>query len=102
MFSLFSVVPWGRSFDEYVRMFALAESDLESRILGCGDGPASFNVEATRRGATVVSCDPLYQFDVARRRALSRRRPAVAAVRGWRLRPRAVLALPLSLQPAVR
>ena len=65
MFSLSSVVPWGRSFDEYVRMFALTEVDLASRILGCGDGPASFNVEATRRGARVVSCDPLYQFDVA-------------------------------------
>ena len=65
MFSLFSVVPWGRSFDEYVRMFALAEADLASRILGCGDGPASFNVEATRRGARVVSCDPLYQFAAA-------------------------------------
>ncbi len=63
MFSLSSVVPWGRSFDEYVRMFALTEVDLASRILGCGDGPASFNAEATRRGARVVSCDPLYQFD---------------------------------------
>ena len=65
MFSLSSVVPWGRSFDEYVRMFALTEADLASRILGCGDGPASFNVEATRRGARVVSCDPLYQFAAA-------------------------------------
>jgi hypothetical protein len=44
-------------------MFALTEADLWSRILGCGDGPASFNVEATQRGAQVVSCDPLYQFD---------------------------------------
>jgi len=63
MFALSSVVPWGRSFDEYVRMFVLTEADLASRILGCGDGPASFNAEATRRGATVVSCDPIYQFD---------------------------------------
>ena len=65
MFTLSSVVPWGRSFDEYVRMFALTEADLASRILGCGDGPASFNAEATRRGATVVSCDPIYQFTAA-------------------------------------
>ena len=81
MFTLSSVVPWGRSFDEYVRMFALAESDLESRILGCGDGPASFNVEATRRGATVVSCDPLYQFDVGRSGSASTRRPEVPSRR---------------------
>ena len=65
MFTLSSVVPWGRSFDEYVRMFALTEGDLASSILGCGDGPASFNAEATRRGTRVVSCDPLYQFDAA-------------------------------------
>ena len=44
-------------------MFALTDADLEGRILGCGDGPASFNAEATRAGARVVSFDPLYQFD---------------------------------------
>jgi hypothetical protein len=65
MFTLSSVVPWGRSFDEYVRMFALTDHDLGSGILGCGDGPASFNIDATRRGTRVVSCDPLYQFDTA-------------------------------------
>jgi hypothetical protein len=63
MFTLNGVVPWGRSFDEYCRMFALTEADLRGRILGCADGPASFNAEATRRGSHVVSCDPLYTFD---------------------------------------
>jgi hypothetical protein len=63
MFTLEQVVPWGRSFDEYCRMFALGDGDFASRILGCGDGPASFNAEATRRGATVVSCDPIYQWE---------------------------------------
>ena len=62
MFTLDHVVPWGRSYDEYVRMFALSEADLARTILGCGDGPAAFNAEATRRGARVVSCDPLYRF----------------------------------------
>jgi hypothetical protein len=56
------VVPWGRSFEEYRRMFALSAADLDGRILGCGDGPASFNAEATARGHTVVSCDPIYAF----------------------------------------
>lgn len=65
MFTLSSVVPWGRSFDEYRRMFALTGADLSGRILGCGDGPASFNAEATQRGAHVVSCDPIYRFDAA-------------------------------------
>src|ERR1044071_7838605 len=65
MFTLSSVVPWGRTYAEYERMFALSDGDLTGRILGCGDGPASFNAEATRRGVHVISCDPLYRFDAA-------------------------------------
>ncbi len=61
-FTLDKVVPWGRSFDEYRDMFSLSADDLDRRILGCGDGPASFNTELTRRGGKIVSADPLYQF----------------------------------------
>ncbi|UQG55903.1 class I SAM-dependent methyltransferase [Marinobacter sp. M3C] len=61
---LANVVPWGRSFDEYQKMFGLSEADLNKRILGCGDGPASFNAEATKRGYQIISCDPVYQFEV--------------------------------------
>ncbi len=61
-FTLSQVVPWGRSFDEYVAMFALTDIDLGGRILGCGDGPASFNAVLTKRGGRVVSVDPLYHF----------------------------------------
>ena len=43
-------------------MFVLRDADLRRGILGCADGPASFNAEATRRGHRVVSCDPLYRF----------------------------------------
>lgn len=69
MFSLEQVVPWGRSFDEYRAMFALSDMDLEGRILGCGDGPASFNAVATRRGSRVISCDPIYRWGVPEIRA---------------------------------
>ena len=62
MFQLKDIVPWGRSFAEYVSMFALSAEDLDKRILGCGDGPASFNAELTKQGGTVVSVDPLYAF----------------------------------------
>ena len=58
-----SVVPWGRSFVEYRDIFSLTESDLNKTILGCGDGPASFNAELTACGGNVVSIDPSYQFD---------------------------------------
>lgn len=70
MFTLDRVVPWGRSFEEYGAMFALTVDDLARRILGCGDGPASFNAEASRRGTAVISCDPIYGFrreDIASR-----------------------------------
>lgn len=56
------VVPWGRSFEEYVRMFSLSSSDLSGRILDCAGGPASFNAEAAHKGHRVISCDPLYRF----------------------------------------
>ena len=56
------IVPWGRNYNEYVRMFALTERDLKTRILGCGDGPASFNYECNQSGGQVVSIDPLYHF----------------------------------------
>ena len=44
-------------------MFALSETDLQLRILGSADGPASFNAESTRRGTAVISIDPLYRLD---------------------------------------
>jgi SAM-dependent methyltransferase len=62
-FTLDKVVPWGRSYDEYVSMFGLSETDLELHILGCGDGPAGFNAALTRRGGRIVSIDPVYGFD---------------------------------------
>jgi hypothetical protein len=64
-FTLDQIVPWGRTFVEYRRMFGLTDRDLGRRILGCGDGPASFNAEATRCGVCVLSVDPIYAFDRA-------------------------------------
>jgi hypothetical protein len=56
------VVPFGRSLDEYTQMFGLTPTDLSHRILGVGDGPASFNAEASQQGASVISIDPIYCF----------------------------------------
>ena len=61
-FRLEEVVPWGRSFEEYQAMFALSDKDLSEPILGCADGPASFNTGLTKRGGKIVSADPLYRF----------------------------------------
>ena len=59
------VVPWGRNASEYRRMFDLTNADLAGHILGCGDGPASFNAELTREGYQVTSIDPIYAFSRA-------------------------------------
>ena len=62
VFNYKNIVPWGRNFGEYIRMFDLNETELMLKILGCGDGPASFNFECNRRGGNVVSIDPLYNL----------------------------------------
>lgn len=59
---LSSVVPWGRSFEEYEAMFLLTEQDLTKKILGCSDGPAAFNCTMTKAGRQISSIDPTYQF----------------------------------------
>ena len=53
-FQLAEVVPWGRTFDEYVAMFSLDATDRSRSILGCSDGPASFNAEGIERKVKVV------------------------------------------------
>ena len=56
------MVPWGRSLDEYARMFVLTPRDLRGSILDCAAGPASFDAEATAAGRRVVSSDPPYRL----------------------------------------
>jgi hypothetical protein len=82
-FTLENVVPWGRSFGEYLRMFALTEADRGRRVLGCGDGPASFNAVASRQGFRVVSADPIYRFTATQ---IASRIEATAAVVAEELR----------------
>jgi hypothetical protein len=61
-FTIDKAVPWGRNLDEYMAMFALTDHDLDKNILGCADGPASFNAELTQQGRQCTSVDPIYQF----------------------------------------
>ncbi|MDY6934918.1 MAG: class I SAM-dependent methyltransferase [Spirochaetota bacterium] len=60
---LSEIVPWGRSLSEYREMFSLSHSDLQIKILGCGDGPACFNAQLSKEGGNVISVDPIYQFN---------------------------------------
>jgi len=57
-----NIVPWGRNLEEYQKMFLLSSSNLKSKILGCGDGPSSFNQELSFKGIKHISVDPIYQF----------------------------------------
>lgn len=78
-FQLTDVVPWGRTFAEYAAMFALDDMDRSRSILGCADGPASFNAEALQRNVKVVSADPLYQFSVSQiRKRIADAAPVIA------------------------
>ncbi|MBD1806647.1 SAM-dependent methyltransferase [Microcoleus sp. FACHB-SPT15] len=61
-FQLEKVIPWGRSMEEYVKMFNLTPDELQLNILDCAGGPASFNAEMKQQGYEVISCDPIYQF----------------------------------------
>lgn len=61
-FKLKKVIPWGRSFAEYISMFDLKPDELKLNILDCAGGPASFNAEMARQGYKAISCDPIYQF----------------------------------------
>lgn len=53
------IVPWGRNRDEYIKMFKLTKKELTGSILGCGDGPSSFNSESNGH---VISVDPVYNY----------------------------------------
>lgn len=64
-FQLSNIIPWGRSFQEYLDMFGLTSDELKCSILDCAGGPASFNAEMKRRGYQTISCDPIYQFSVS-------------------------------------
>ena len=59
---LSGVVPWGRNIDEYREMFLLTDNDMKKKIAGFGDGPASFNCQASESGTDVTSFDPVYKF----------------------------------------
>lgn len=56
-----TVVPFGRSLEEYRMMFELSEEDLGKNIVGVSDGVSSFNTEMNNAGRRVLSIDPIYE-----------------------------------------
>ncbi|MFD0620040.1 methylase [Paenibacillus sp. GCM10027629] len=55
-----------RSYEEYMRMFALTEADLaQGTILDVAGGASSFTAEVNSRGYTAVAADPIFHYDAA-------------------------------------
>ena len=62
-FQLSSVAFFGRTFDEYIRFFALDPPALATRrTLDVAAGPSSFAAEAHARGLPATAVDPLYGY----------------------------------------
>jgi hypothetical protein len=57
-----NIVPWGRSYTEYVAMFGLTPYFLSKKVLGCGDGPAAFNAVGNAFGCKITSIDPIFSL----------------------------------------
>ena len=53
----------GRTFQEYLDMFGLKESELrDMKVLDCPSGPSSFAAEAHAKGLKVTACDPCFSL----------------------------------------
>jgi hypothetical protein len=57
-----NIIPWGRSYTEYVTMFGLTPYFLSKKVLGCGDGPAAFNAVGNAFGGNIISIDPIFRL----------------------------------------
>jgi hypothetical protein len=56
---------WAHSLEEYQRMFALTEAELNKKLLDCASGFASFNAELTAQNKFAVSCDKAYNLSLS-------------------------------------
>jgi hypothetical protein len=57
------LVLWGHHVDEYMEMFDLSSENMATNLLEYGCGPSAVNVELTKQGQKIVSCDPLFTLD---------------------------------------
>lgn len=90
-----SIAFFGRTFEEYLRFFALAPSAIPGRrILDAAAGPSSFTAQACALGASAVAVDPLYgcpadtlaayiQLDYARMLAAMREKASLLRFRAF-------------------
>ena len=60
-----NLVLWGHHLDEYQEMFDLKDHEIKGRILEYASGPSAFNVEVAPFANERVSCDALFNLDLA-------------------------------------
>ncbi len=53
---------WGRTMEEYTKMFSLNVLSPEMKILSIADGPSTFNLQLRKIGVHVTSIDPTYNL----------------------------------------
>ena len=50
------------TFEDYLNMFNLKETELTGKIFDFPGGLSSFNATATNKGVSVISADPIYDM----------------------------------------
>jgi hypothetical protein len=55
---------WGRTLDEYIKMFNLDNLTESTKILSIADGPSTFNLQLRQMGINVTSVDPIYSLTI--------------------------------------
>lgn len=55
---------WSHSLTDYIAMFDLSDEDLQGSFIDFASQAASFNAQLTASGGKVISCDPLYKYQL--------------------------------------
>lgn len=55
---------WGRTLEEYKKMFSLDDILPLTKILSIADGPSTFNLQLRKLGIQIISVDPIYNLSV--------------------------------------
>ncbi|MEO7310721.1 MAG: hypothetical protein ABIX01_09995 [Chitinophagaceae bacterium] len=55
---------WGRTLEEYQKMFGLGDIPTSTQILSIADGPSTFNKQLRDKEINIVSVDPIYELSI--------------------------------------
>lgn len=55
---------WGRTLEEYRKIFSLYKLTPQTKIISIADGPSTFNLQLREIGLQAISVDPIYNLSV--------------------------------------